>query len=90
MASKKPAISTQLKTAQARITELEKELAAAKSNSDYHGKQRAEAESELRDVHNFLDAVPGAVPKKSETDVYGPERSAMTRLAAWLATRGTT
>lgn len=85
MATKKPAVTTQLKTANARIAELEKELSSAKSNKDYYERDARKANEELNGLHALLDAMPGALPKEKK-EGYG-SHSAMTRLASWLASR---
>lgn len=83
--AKKPAISTQLKNAQAQILELEKTLASSKSSVEYQRRQTEEAQSELNQVHAFFDALPDSLPRRHiETH---QSHSAMTRLAAWLASK---
>jgi septal ring factor EnvC (AmiA/AmiB activator) len=83
--AKKPALSTQLKNAQAQIAELEKSLTSSKSSVDYHRRQTEEAQSELNQVHAFFDALPDSLPRR-HTETHQPH-SAMTRLAAWLANK---
>lgn len=85
MATKKPALSTQLKQAQALIEELKKKVESAERGQKYAQDSRADAERELNDVHAFFDALPGALPRKNE-QTYA-QHSAMTRLAAWLASK---
>lgn len=96
MATKKPAITTQLKNANARIAELEKELEAAKkdaatqkASSDSWYLKNNETEAELNQLHSLLDALPGCLPRKSQTEESwrNVEHAAMTRLASWLAVR---
>jgi septal ring factor EnvC (AmiA/AmiB activator) len=85
MATKKPAVSTQLKQAQARIAELEKKVESAERSQKYAQEARADAERELSQLHAFFDVLPGALPKKNEQTYV--DHSAMTRLAAWLASK---
>lgn len=84
--AKNPAISTQLKAANAQIAELEKKLKAETSYKDVHYQERGKLESELEQLHSFFDSLPGSIPREIEGS-YGRKNSAMTRLAAWLATR---
>lgn len=83
--AKAPALSTQLKTANAKIAELEKKLAESEKYKKWAEESRDAAKRETEDVHTFLDALPGAIERKSQ-DTYH-ERSPMTRLAAWFAGR---
>jgi predicted nucleic acid-binding Zn-ribbon protein len=87
--AKAPALSTQLKTASARIVELEKQLTAAKSSAEYQSKNANEATAMLEQVHQVLDAVPQPIPRESEGENSWDrvKRSPVTRLAAWLAIR---
>ncbi|HDR9199636.1 TPA: hypothetical protein QDB48_000922 [Burkholderia vietnamiensis] len=84
MAQRKPAVSTLLKNAQARIAELEKQLESEKNQAKWAREGRESAQSEVNQIHAFLDALPGAIAKKNQETYV--EHSAMTRLAAWLAT----
>jgi hypothetical protein len=88
--AKQPAISTQLKTATARIAELEKKLAAETSSKDGWYKRHEDAKAELEQVHVLLDVLPGAAGRKTTTDESWNAReiNAMTRLASYLASRG--
>jgi len=87
--AKTPALSTQLKAANARIAELDKQLASAKSTSEYHVKEANESKQMLEQVHQVLDAVPQSIPRESEGENSWDrvKRSPVTRLAAWLAIR---
>lgn len=87
MATRKPAISTQLKQAQARIAELEKSLATEKQYKEWASNGQKKSDEELDQVHSFFDALPGALPRKSDGEYGSKPNSAMTRLAAWLATK---
>lgn len=84
MAARKPALSTQLKAANARIVELEKKLSDTERSVKYNSDRASAADAEVNQVHAFLDAVPGSIPKEGEGYT---KHSAMTRLAAWLATK---
>jgi len=83
MATKKPAVSTLLKAANARIEALEKEVRSQESKYKYAQEGRTAAENELAQVHAFLDTLPG-LPPETDKETY-KKHSAMTRLAAWLA-----
>jgi len=85
MATRKPAISTQLKAAQTRIAELEKKLESAESTRKYISDRENKANEELNQLHAFIDALPGSIKRKNEETYV--EHGAMTRLAAWLATK---
>lgn len=96
MATKKPAITTQLKNANARVAELEKELEAAKkdaanqkASSDSWYRKNNETQAELDQLHSLLDALPGCLPRKQqgEESWRAIEHAAMTRFASWLAVR---
>ncbi len=81
---RKPAASTLLKQANTEIADLKKQLESAKSQQKYSADRNVELERELNDVHVFLDTVT-TVTRDAEN--YGPRRSAMTRLCAWLASK---
>lgn len=84
MATKKPAVSTQLKQALAKIEELEKKVASAEQSQKWAADRARDADNELDQIHAFLDAVPGAISRDAENY---KKHSAMTRLAAWLSVR---
>lgn len=85
---KKPALSTQLKTALAEVDALKKKLSDAERMSKYHSDAQSVATAELQQVHAFLDAVPNAPARKIAGD-YGSEIpvSLMSRLAIYLSAR---
>ena len=83
MAIRKPAVSTLLKQAQATIVELEKKLKEKETNLGYARDGQTAAEEELHQIHAFFDAMLGSIPKQDK-ETY-KNNSAMTRLAAWLA-----
>ena len=98
MQKKKPAVSTQLKTALAQIEAMKADLAALTKDRDDQKKTkesyrllRSELEKEIEQVHILLDILPGAAPRKGETTGWNtPTYNLMTRLAAYLANRGGT
>ncbi|WP_040263734.1 hypothetical protein [Pseudomonas massiliensis] len=85
MATRKPAASTLLKQANEAIAKLTKELESTKGTISYHQARAIEATKEIEDVHAFCDALPNVVPRKDDNGYN--QRSVMTRLAAWLATK---
>lgn len=85
MATRKPAASTLLKQAQAEIEKLNKELASCKSSLGYSQTRANEAQAEIEGIHAFFDSLPNGINRKAD-DGY-TQRSAMTRMAAWLAAR---
>jgi peptidoglycan hydrolase CwlO-like protein len=85
--AKAPALSTQLKSAQARIVDLEKQLAETARQRDSNATMRQSAETELEQLHQMLDAVPNPILRREE-GTYG-DRRVITRLAAWLTVRNT-
>lgn len=87
MATRKIAVSTQLKNAQARIAELEKSVATEKQYRGWAEEAKKEPTAELEQVHAFFDALPGALPRKTGDGYDATKYTAMTRLAAWLATK---
>ena len=70
-----------------RIAELEKQLASAKSTSEYLSKNASEATAMIEQIHQVLDAVPQAIARESEGENSWDrvKRTPVTRLAAWLA-----
>src|SRR5690348_57354 len=84
-ATRKPALTTQLKNAQAEIAALTKKVETEERNAKYAQARADEAKRELADVHAFLDAVPN--PPANKTGEYSQPVSAMTRLSVFLATR---
>lgn len=93
---RKPAISTQLKTALAKIDELEKKIKELeKLKQHYYGSDKANASiinqmhEVLNQMHEVLDAVPGSIDRKTTeaNEWQRTERSVVTRMAAWLASK---
>lgn len=86
--SKKPAVSTLLKNALSEVEALKKKVESADSTAKWANQRADKAESELQQIHAFLDAVPNPPLRKIELD-YGAKQdvSAMTRLSVYLATK---
>lgn|SRR5512141_1067636 len=85
-------------TLRAQLTKAQEETAAAikdrdlyKGSQDYHVKEEGVLKAELEQLHALLDVFPGCLPRESdEKETYQRTRyTAMTRLASWLANRGT-
>lgn len=98
MATKTPALSTQLKTAKAEIValqekviKLEKDVKQQSEVKDMYYRQKQELEKEIEAVHSLLDVLEGAIPRKTVPDASQEwntvKHDMMTRLAAYLAKR---
>lgn len=95
MQKKKPAVSTQLKAAKEQIEAMKAEIEKLTKDRDEQKKMkeaylssRTELEKEIQQVHILLDILPGAAPRKGETEGWNnPTYNLMTRLAAYLANR---
>lgn len=98
MATKTPAVSTQLKTAKAEIAalvakveKLEKDLKSTTETKDMWYKYNNEKEDQIEAVHSLLDVLDGAIPRKTIPDATQEwnvvKHDMMTRLAAYLAKR---
>lgn len=85
--AKQPALSTQLKNAQALIIKLEQDLKNKTDQAARNYQIYQEKEAELDQLHAFFDALPdgATVPRRNEQTY--KDYSAMTRLAAWLASK---
>ncbi len=81
--AKAPALSTQLKTAQARIIELEKKVESLTKDRDMWYKYYQDDKKVLEELHTLLDTLPNTVPRKSEANY--SEYSVMIRLASYFA-----
>jgi chromosome segregation ATPase len=88
-AKKQPALSTQLKAAQARIEELEKKVKTETESKDRFYRDREAVSAELEQVHAILDAIPNAPARHFKPEeAYGTlERKTPARLAAFFAIR---
>ncbi len=95
MQKKKPALSTQLKAAKEQIEVMKVDIEKLTKDRDDQKKTkesylllRSELEKEIEQVHILLDILPGAAPRKGETNGWSaPTYNLMTRLAAYLANR---
>ena len=98
MATKTPALSTQLKTAKAeikaledKIIKLDKDVKQQSEYKDMYCRQKSELEKEIEAVHSLLDVLDGAIPRKTIPDATQEwntvKHDMMTRLAAYLAKR---
>ena len=98
MATKTPALSTQLKTAKAeikaleyKIIKLDKDVKQQSEYKDMYCRQKSEIEKEIEAVHSLLDVLDGAIPRKTIPDITQEwntvKHDMMTRLAAYLAKR---
>lgn len=98
MATKTPALSTQLKTAKAeikaledKIIKLDKDVKQQSEYKDMYCRQKSELEKEIEAVHSLLDVLEGAIPRKTIPDATQDwntvKHDMMTRLAAYLAKR---
>lgn len=85
MSTRKPAASTLLKKAQEEIASLNKQLESSKNLQKYAQDRANDLNKEVEDIHAFFDTLPVGIPRKAE-DGY-TTRNAMTRMAAWLATK---
>jgi multidrug resistance efflux pump len=93
---KKPGIQKQLTearnapaalaAAEAALAAKQKEIDLTKSEILNYERSMREAQSEAKQIHAFLDAVPNP-PASKALDGY-TTINAMTRLSVWLATRG--
>lgn len=90
MAARKPAASTLLKQAQARIEQLEKDLATKTLLYTNANEERSKLQTEIDQLHAMLDAIPAA-PSKDVPGVEswssGSKRTVISRLAGYFATR---
>ena len=82
---------SELATYEDRIAELEKQLAAEKVTLKYYTDQNRDSRAELEALHNTIDLLPNAPPRKSDApegeEWRAIEYSVQNRLAAWIASR---
>lgn len=83
--AKQPALSTQLKTAQARISELEQKLAKETKDKDNWYTNWQKKEGEVDQLQAMLDAFPDCPPRRAEGAYFDLGPAA--RIAGWLATK---
>ena len=84
--AKAPALSTQLKNAQARIVELEKQVKDTTNSKDTWYNYYNDSKKVIEELHTLLDTLPNTVPRKN-SDGYN-EYSPMVRLASYFANKG--
>lgn len=82
-------VVSELQAANVKIAELEKKLASETSARDAWYKMKNEADAMLEQVQQVLDAMPNSIARQSDAEESWKrvERSPVTRLAAWLASR---
>jgi chromosome segregation ATPase len=89
-------LKTDLAAAQVTIIELkaslekeQKATAQEKTYKDMYSKSSEAYKAELEQLHGLIDALPGALTRKTECEDYPYKRdnTAMTRLASWMAIR---
>ncbi len=90
--TKTPALSTQLKAAQAQIAELNKKVERAESYQKSSDNKASEYLAELNAVHTLLDAMPNPPPRVAEqTTSWGGKHEGpvpvAVRVSVLLATR---
>lgn len=90
--TKTPAVSTQLKAAQAEIAELKKKLESAERYQKSAEERVRDHLAEINAVHVLLDAMPNPPPRVAEqTTAWGGKSespvAAATRVSVLLATR---
>ena len=88
--ARKLASSTLLKSAVAKIAELEEKLKQQTSYTEMYTRKAKEAEDSIEQLHQVLDAVPNSIPRESggENSWDRVKRSPITRMAAWMAGGG--
>lgn len=86
MSKRKPALSTQLRQAQADLASLATKLKTVETSVKYNSDRATKAEQEIEQVHSFLDAVPNPPDRKTTGD-YAQPVALMTRLAVYVSTR---
>lgn len=69
------------------MDEMAKNLASTNNTLQFYSKKAERVEAELEEMHEFLNGVPMALPRKDEPSCensYPKERRLLVRLAAWL------
>lgn len=71
------------------VSKLNTDLLCANKIKDSYYNANREFEEELEQLHGLLDGMEGAGGRKTEHEesYYRKDRKAMTRLAAWLASK---
>lgn len=76
-------------TSKARIEKLEADLKQAQSLQSMYSNNASKAQKELSEVHDLLNNLPGTLPEKDESAVYGKqEKSLAIRLTHYLIMKG--
>jgi hypothetical protein len=70
-----------LRIAHEQIANLEKELATEKSYKEMYSRLNTEKETEIADVHAFLNGIAGVLPYAKDSYY---KNKLMTRFASWL------
>ena len=72
-----------------KVTKLETSLKSTETSLKYKEQALEQAKNELEAVHQFFDALPGVVPRKTEHEDSWQRKdiSAITRLSVYLANR---
>ena len=83
--AKQPALSLQLKDAQARIVELEQKLAKEIGEKETWYMQWQRKDDEINQLQAMLDAFPDCPPRRAESAYFDLGPAA--RIAGWLATK---
>ncbi len=81
--AKAPALSTQLKAANEKITALEKQLADVTKTKDLYYGYYQDAKNVVEEVHTLLDTLSNTVKRRGE-GMYA-DYSPMVRLASYFA-----
>lgn len=90
--TKTPALSTQLKNAQAEVADLKKKLEQSERMQKHYSDKHSEALTEINNVHTLLDAMPNAPARVAKTETsWGSTNEtpvpAAIRVSVLLATR---
>lgn len=83
--AKQPALSIQLKTAQARISELEQKLAKETKDKENWYAQWQKREGEVDQLQAMLDTFPECPPRRAEGAYIALGPAA--RIVGWLSTK---
>ena len=83
--AKQPALSTQLKTAQARISELEQKLAKETKDKENWYMQWQKRDADVERLQAMFDTFPNCPPRRVEGAYI--DLSPAARIAGWLASK---
>jgi chromosome segregation ATPase len=76
-AEARTAYNSQIVDATEQIAKLTKELETAKGNSKYYSDRNSALNSQINHLHDLLDLVPDAIPRKKPDDQYSENTVAM-------------